>query len=581
LSHQLTYAAQAIKVEAPEDLAPERLEELLRDPPPPANFPIYCRSNPHLRHLLKKIDLGVFQRNGLHNIPYRDDRKKNLPPLTFDGKQWPKGAAVKEIPLVESDTGDIVDVWALQERQAALEEKEYIRYFDIKKNTLGLMIRSIKWPEEMRLLPHVIREWHRRGLPVTEVDATRIARRATEFDEMEVVFQMMQPAVYGLYYDIYSIREITRGMARRASRSPAQEGEKEGLTPEEMLNRIPEVLNCSFAKDSRKVLLDPAIVGTQLWAFVWRFNNDERYRTSDFLEATFMLADRFIKLTLESEIIATETPVPVGEKERKDHIHAVKRQLLDYTPSINAVRQLLAIIASPYQTILFNNTPSNTPPAQLKRVKRDVEQLNLVKAEFDEIFVKGDVRADSKHLSPIPKMEQVRQSRTLAGTPSMRWVQFNKAIVDVLSTGQVHASGLNKWQQALLQGYTTPAGNPDLKMYYLPLRLWHVLHVLEGKALLWRSLLKMNNIQVRSEFAPKIVEHVSQKEVVKDTEEEIQGSAAADAGSQEEAAETTGEEQEAAGDAEEDDDGFVVEEYNLDEAEDDDFKIEEVEQKKQ
>lgn len=469
-------------------------------------------------------------------------------------------------------------MWTLQERQAALEEKEYIRYFDIKKNTLGLLIRSIKWPEEMRLLPHVIREWHRRGLPVMQVDAARIARRATEFDEMEVVFQMMQPAVYGLYYDIYSIREITRGMARRASRSPAQEGDKEALTPEEMLNRIPEVLNCSFAKDSRQVLRDPAIVGTQLWAFVWRFNNDEQYRTADFLEATFMLADRFIKLTLDSEVMATEMPVPVGEKERKDHIYAVKRQLLDYTPSINALRQLLAIIASPYQTILF--TPSKTPTAaQLKRSKRESEQLNVVKAEFEDIFVNGQVRADSKHLAPIPTPEQVKQPRTLAASPSMTWAQFNKAVVDALTTGQVRASGLNKWQRAIFQGYTAPAGTMDLAMYYLPLRLWHVLHVLEGKALLWSTLLKMNKVPVRSEFDPKIVDHVARKDVVKDTEEEVQGSGAAVAASQEEVAETTGEEQQVAAEAEEEDDGFVVEEYNLDEAEGDDFKVEKVEQK--
>jgi hypothetical protein len=340
-------------------------------------------------------------------------------------------------------------------------------------------------------------------------------------------------------------------------------------------------LNCSFAKDSRKVLRDPAIVGTQLWGFVWRFNNDDQYRTADFLEATFMLADRFIKLTLDSEVIATETPMPVGEKERKDHIYAVKRQLIDYAPSINAVRQLLAIIASPYQTILFDDTPPKTPTTQLKRVKREFEQLKLVKDEFNKIFVKGDVRADSNHFPPIPTMEQIRPPRALAGAPSMRWLQFNKAVVDVLRTGQMHASGLNKWQRAIFQGYTAPARNMDLTMYYLPLRLWHVLRILEDKALQWRSLLTMNNVQVRSEFNPKIVEHVSQKEVVKETEEGVQGSGTAFSRSQEEVAVTTGEEHEAAEDAEEEDDGFVVEEYNLDEAEDDDFKVEEVEQKKQ
>ena len=423
-----------------------------------------------------------------------------------------------------------------------------------------MLIRAIKWPEEMRLLPHIIREWHRRGLPVTKVDAGRIARKATEFDEIDVIFQMMQPEVYGLYYDIHGIREITRGMTRRASRSPTDADKDIGVRPEDVLTRIPEVLNCSFAKDSRLVLRDPAIVGTQLWGFVWRFNNDTTYRTYEVLGEMFVLADRFIQLTLDSEITAMEAAIPFDKSERKFYVHERKRQLIDYIPSIIALRQLIGIISSPYRTVYNSLSKLENPTVQLRQLSGQLGS-----------FLKGRIHTDTA-FTHIPTKAQLTNPRRLANTPSMRWAKLNAAVMQALKRGQVHARGMSPWQWAMLKGYTAPPNHMTPEMYYLPLRLWHVLHVLEGKTALWKALLKENGVIVRSEFNPQIVEYAVSSEQSDDseqTDETKEMGAGIVAGEQKEGgAETTSSQQ-----ALEDQDDFVVEEITIrrEREEDDEF----------
>jgi len=413
-----------------------------------------------------------------------------------------------------------------------------------------MLIRAIKWPEEMRLLPHIIREWHRRGLPVTKVDAGRIARKATEFDEMDVVFQMMQPELYGLYYDIHGIREITRGMTRRASRSPTDTEKQIGIRPEDVLTRIPEVLNCSFAKDSRLVLRDPAILGTQLWGFVWRFNNDASYRTYEVLREMLMLAERFIQLTLDSEITATEAAIPLDKSERKFYIHERKRQLIDYIPSINALRQLIGIITSPYRTVYNSLAKVENPTVQLRQVSGQLRS-----------FIKGRIHTDTP-FTHIPTKAEFTSPHHLDDTPSMKWAKLNAAVMQTLKGGQVHARGMSHWQWAMLKGYTAPPNHMSAEMYYLPLRLWHVSRVLEGKAALWKTLLKENGVVVRSEFNPQIVEYAvssEQSDDSKQTDETKEMGAGIVAGEQEEGgAETTGSQESV-----EDQDDFVVEEIMI------------------
>jgi len=194
----------------------QEIDERIRDPPPSANFPGICPKNPKLKNIITRVDRSVFQRNGLHNIPYRDTTAKGQPVPVYDGETWPDSAAVLDVPIVETTGDDVIDVWTQREKEKVLAEETRIKYYDIPHDALKNLIRAIKFPVEMRLLPHIIREWHRQGLPTTLIDANRIARLATRHNEIDVVFQMINPEIYGLYYDIEGIREVTRGMAKRA-----------------------------------------------------------------------------------------------------------------------------------------------------------------------------------------------------------------------------------------------------------------------------------------------------------------------------------------------------------------------------
>ena len=126
--------------------------------------------------------------------------------------------------MTETTGDDVIDIWTQREKEKVLAEETRIKYYDIPHNALKNLIRAIKYPIEMRLLPHILREWHRQGFPTTLIDANRIARLATRHNEIDVVFQMIDPEVYGLYYDIEGIREVTRGMAKRASMAQGEGG---------------------------------------------------------------------------------------------------------------------------------------------------------------------------------------------------------------------------------------------------------------------------------------------------------------------------------------------------------------------
>src|SRR5579859_2980488 len=185
----------------------EEAEEQLRDPPPPANFPSICPKNPKLRNIIVNVDKNVFQRNGLHNIPYRDPSSRHLPLQVFDGQRWPDAELKTEMPVNVGNEG-VIDVWTQKSQEKAEEQENRVVYHDIPHNALKKLIAAIRHPVEVRLLPHIIREWHRQSFPISLGDSQKIARLATKHNEVEVVLQMVQPDVYGLYYDIAGIREV-------------------------------------------------------------------------------------------------------------------------------------------------------------------------------------------------------------------------------------------------------------------------------------------------------------------------------------------------------------------------------------
>src|SRR5208282_1332625 len=240
-----------------------------------------------------------------------------------------------------------------------------IKYYDIPHNALKNLIRAIKYPIEMRLLPHIIREWHRQGLPTTLIDANRIARLATRHNEIDVVFQMINPEVYGLYYDIEGIREVTRGMAKRASMAQG-EGEKK-FSPEDILRRVPDLLNCSVGTDSKLILRDPAIMGTQLWGFVTRFNNDQTIRTPLFIAEICELTERVIQGLSDTDLNQTLSNQSSSNEQHREYAFKVKAQVVDYVPVLYALRQVVEIISSPYRACLSALKSIDKPDGKIKQ----------------------------------------------------------------------------------------------------------------------------------------------------------------------------------------------------------------------
>lgn len=462
----------------------EEINERIRDPPPPANFPVICPNNPKLRNIIERIDRDMFQKNGLHNIPYRDSRFKNKPTPVYDGHTWPESATIQETPIVETTGTDVIDIWTQREKERVLAEETRITYYDMPHNSLQRLIRAIEYPVEMRLLPHIIREWHRQGLPITLIDANRIARLATRHNEVDVVFQMINPEIYGLYYDMGGIREVTRGMAKRASKAPGDEEEK--FTPEDMLNRVPLLLNCAVADAAKQITRDPAVLGTQLWGFVARFNNDQTVRTPKFVAEICGLAVRVIQCLSEVELhtsLSSERLLPI--RERRELPFTTKFKIEDYTPVLFALRQLVAIIQSPYRACQL----------AFKRVNTSEEKIQQTRTYLNEFL---NSRLSTQHL--------LWQHPTASGSSNLlKWAILNQGLGTAIERGIIHLPNMAEWQWFLLKQYTVPATKQSTtatnnKLYCLPLSATAALESLRKETAVWQERLKKRNISVHSEF---------------------------------------------------------------------------------
>jgi hypothetical protein len=327
-------------------------------------------------------------------------------------------------------------------------------YHDISHEALRRFLAAIKNPIEMRLLPHIIREWHRRSLPITLVDAQRIARLATKLNEVDVVLQMTRPDVYGLYYNMQGIREITRGMARRVSLSKEEEGKstedstekgRKPFKPDDLLHKVPELLTCAVGTDAKLLLRDPAVLGTQLWAFVERFNNDGTFRTTKSLAEICGLAEKVSANLVNNNFGPTVESVVASSEDRKKAAYTIKYELSDYVPVVYALRQFAEIIYAPYRACL----------AAFEKVKLSQldEEALVLKTDIENFLNSKLVNRNtlSKDTDPESTAYQARKAQ------EAKWVDLNCRLAKELKKGKLHLPKVEDWQWDLLKQFTGPA----------------------------------------------------------------------------------------------------------------------------
>lgn len=490
---QLTFVATSSKtLTRPK----EEVEERLRDPPPPANFPPICPKNQKLRRVIFNIDKNVFQRNGLHNIPYRDFSSNHLPPQVFDGENWPAADVKTELPSITLGDEDVIDVWTQKSEEKEAEKANRVVYHDIPHNALKKLLAAIRHPVEMRLLPHVVREWHRQTFPISMVDCHKIARLATKYNEVDVVMQMVQPEVYGLYYDIKGIREIARGMAKRAAQVGHSEGQSE-FTPEDILKRIPELVKCSVAADAKKIITDPPVLGTQLWGFVARFNNDEGFRTLRSVMEMYSLAERTIENLAASDSgpsMSSADTLPA--EDRRQLAFDLKYQLCDYIPLFDSLRHFIDIVCAPYRACLLALEGPNAIQEE------DAQQLSTDLRRFLQSRLSISIVREDKP-SEVHGREQANQ---------LKWIKLNERLGELINSRKLRLRARPDWELSLLKQNIALAGDrgdvasptSEVIDFYLPLRAQAAVLRLERRLGEWKRFLKQEHIPATSQFKIKL-----------------------------------------------------------------------------
>ena len=345
----LTIVAHALK-----SLRQEEIEERIRDPAPPANFPTVCPVNPPLRHIIGRLNREVWQKHNLHKIPYRDTESTE-PALVFDGERWPETEEEKlkyEIPTGDEADPEVIDIFTQKEAQRKEElETGKLDFHDVSYNMLHKLLESIKNPIEMQLLPHIIREWHRRGFPVTMHDAHKIAELSYKLQQPDVVIQMTQLEVYGICYDLEGIREVVRALARKASsrRLINAQSQDKPFTTDDMLRSAPKVLQCAVGVDAKRALEDPVVLGTQFWALTRRFMEEPEYRTTKRALELCKYAEWLVALLERGSILIENSNSSSNPRIVAYGIHQhIGLALYDYMPVRFALQQFLDIAISPW-----------------------------------------------------------------------------------------------------------------------------------------------------------------------------------------------------------------------------------------
>jgi hypothetical protein len=399
-----------------------------------------------------------------------------------------------EEPSIGIRHDGVIDIWTQRSEEALVAEKTRVRYFDIAHNALHKLIDAIKHPVEMRLLPHIVREWRRQSLPISLTNAQKIARFATLHDEVDVVLQMIRPEVYGLYYDMKGLREITRGLAKRAALLQHREGQKE-LVPEDMLHWVPELLHCSVGTDANRLLQDPAVLGTLLWGFIARFNNDETFRTSKSVMEMCGMAERVLASLNNkksgSPLFLDET---IPKNRRREFVFTIKYQVLDYIPVLYALRQFVEIILAPYRACLKALQNADMPDKNAQQSIIDLRQC---------LSSRISIPQSSAQNIGYDAAKRIRDGNKL------KWISLNRRLGSEIKRNRVHLPALSSWQWSVLKRFTVPSTSPKTPegivrsssdWLYLPLRTQATLEALEKCMEKWDNILETEGIPTQSEF---------------------------------------------------------------------------------
>jgi len=428
---------------------------------------------------------------------------QNEPLPVFDGLKWPE-EEVEQIPTIEIGTGDVIDVWTQkQSEEQQIAQETVIRYHDIPNNTLKKLISAIKYPTEVRLLPHIIREWHRQTFPISIVDAQRIARLATRHDEIDVVLQMNRPEVYGLYYDMQGIREITRGLAKRAA--TVNQSEEKRLTPDEMLHSVPALVNFAVGSDANRLLKDPAVLGTQLWGFIARFNRDPSFRNQRNTLEICGLAERVVDSIRDYDFNSLFSSQDSSSADGRQIAFNMKYQSADFYPVLYALRQFIEIVLSPYRHChvaleQLENTGESFPG--MKQLKQGIAEVLNSRLSTTEAKVHSETETAGVERS--------------SETPQLRWVRLNQRLGTAIREGDFKPKKMEDWQWALLKRHTAAAAEAGKAMpaivslppsFFLPIISQGAVKKLEDALRSWRRTLKMEKIPVKSEFKMDIVQY--------------------------------------------------------------------------
>lgn len=397
-----------------------------------------------------------------------------------------------ELPTINIGSEEVIDVWTQKSEEIEAEKANRVVYHDIPHNALKKLIAAIRYPTEMRLLPHVIREWHRQTFPISLVDCQKIARLASKHNEVDVVLQMVQPDVYGLYYDIQGIREITRGMAKRAAQVGDTEGQSE-FTPEDMLKRIPELVKCSVAADAKKIVTDPPVLGTQLWGFVARFNNDEGSRTMRSVMEMCGLAERTIENLAASDLGPSISSVTtLSAEDRRQLAFDLKYQLIDYIPLFDSLRQFLDIVCAPYRACLSALEGSNA----INEEEAQPVLTDLRRFLQSRLSISG-VRDDKP--GEVQDREKANQ---------LKWTKLNENLGELIKLKKLHLAAWPDWESSFLRQNIAIAGdrgdvaNPTSEFidFCLPLRAQAAVLRVERRLGEWKRILKQEKIPATSQL---------------------------------------------------------------------------------
>jgi hypothetical protein len=513
----------------------ESLRELLRDPPPPSNFPSLCPPNRAVRKAIERLNQGLFEPKGLHKIPYLTFLPEGREPPVYDGETWPdtEAALAKQIEMMADSDEEVVDISTHSAvRQALDTEEKVVSANDAHMGAATALLKGIKYPIELRLLPHILREWRRQGLKVTQVNSLRLAHLASSLDDFEILFQLGNTDTFGIYYDLDAIREIVRGMAKRAiqdidesetleqistevtpevSNEPTSESSNEStaesttesdneldkqkakdfdvkrysLTPMNFLYTIPRLLQFSAEVTPSDLFKDPFIAGTQLWVFMYRFLNNDKHHTFKGINELTEFAENLVEGMAGMQIGLRRSRFETD----KDYALALRSNIIGYLPLYSALQRYSEIILMPYRACY----------SELKSV--DVKNSNAIQTKVAlEQFL--------EHQMFIPKDPHTFKFGEVNRSAAEKWFDLNILLRRELrlTNGTIKLDGLSNWQGALFRRFVSPPKDSSSVLleqkgkltegqgqsyqdYCLPLYVQVAYGMLEKQMVEWRKIM--------------------------------------------------------------------------------------------